>query len=135
VFPVRHGLNLYISFGRNSVFKGVNPSVVKAAKLTFQMMLVNAYSENKNSLSQAISSNHSNVFTFILPFSEGRASEALESYNNMMLFLHRLPHDVLLLLLSYYSFLHLCLYIIWLQMVKITAAITETCPWTLFRGR
>jgi hypothetical protein len=39
-------------------------------------------------LSEAIASNHSNVFTFALPLSEGQMGEAWEPSNKMMQFLN-----------------------------------------------
>jgi hypothetical protein len=60
----------------------------KQSKLFSQIMQFDVNSEkNPRPLSQATASNHSNVFTFTLLLSEGRAGEAWEPSNKTMLFL------------------------------------------------
>jgi hypothetical protein len=60
--------------------------IISQVKVTFQITHFTINSENQNCL--ALTSYHSNVFTFIPPSSEGRGSEAWESSINVMLLLH-----------------------------------------------
>jgi hypothetical protein len=63
---------------------------LETTKLSLQITHFTISWENQNPvrpLSQASASNHSNVFTFTLPLTEGRAGEATEPSNKMSLFL------------------------------------------------
>jgi hypothetical protein len=68
-----------------------NPSAVKAVKLPFKIIEFDINSANQNPAAPMSTSNHHIIFTSILPLSEGREGEALESFNKIMIFLP--PHN------------------------------------------
>jgi hypothetical protein len=82
-----------VLFIQPSQLKSVNPNAVKATKLFYQIIEFDIKSENQNSaeLFQVTACNHSNVLTFTLLLSEGRAGEAWEPFKETTLF--RAPHN------------------------------------------
>jgi hypothetical protein len=111
----------------------LSPFSVKATKQFSQIIQSTLIQKIKISQisSQANKSNHSNIFTFILPWSEGRADEVSEVYNKIMLS-PPIPQQYNASLSSHYFSLSLLCILSHLSLLQSSAVLVKNdCVWWL----